>query len=285
MRLPVAAIATCLVLTVAGGSQAASTSWSTLKLRVASVDATVTVDPAGVIQDPRCPSNVCVFSYPSGTSVTLTAVQREISTFVEWYGGCSGSAPTCVIGVSGSRYVRASFTPVTLSYTISDGGYIKRSPPGNSCGKGCNAYQYGNYKIRVDAIANPGYDFTGWVGDCAVAGTNGCLLTMNLNHNAYAGFRVSSNDRVTSPLTTTVTTDIRVTGSGTVTGSNIGCRAQCSTDRDRGATIVVTAAESSGWHFDHWSGRCSGTARTCTFANVLSVRHTRPLVHAWFLQG
>ncbi len=54
----------------------------------------------------------CAETFVDGTQVMLTATPMPGSQFVEWSGGCVGSAPTCVVTMSGDRAVTARFEPI-----------------------------------------------------------------------------------------------------------------------------------------------------------------------------
>lgn len=56
-----------------------------------------------------CSGGACGATYAAGTRVTLTATPAAGSTFTGWGGECSGTAPTCVVRMSGSRDVMAHF--------------------------------------------------------------------------------------------------------------------------------------------------------------------------------
>ena len=64
---------------------------------------TVTSVPAGI----QCGTD-CFEAYPTGTSVTLSAVGAPGSAFVEWSGACTGTGP-CVLSMDMPRTVWASF--------------------------------------------------------------------------------------------------------------------------------------------------------------------------------
>lgn len=278
------ATATLALVVVATSASNMAPTWSTLKLRIDSVDATVTVEPAG-LSDPECASNVCTFRFYPGTHLKLTAVNGERSRFVGWFGGCKGGRATCEGTINTDVSVRALFTPVMLSYGGNDGGYAKLTPAGSSCGKGCATYDYGNYMVRADAVrSNSTYEFKGWAGDCASASGTTCYLKMNMNHDAYPRFERTGVS--TGPLTTTIVGDVRITGGGGyVSGPDLRCPSTCTFQRDRGSTIALIAKDVTGWRFDHWTGRCTGRSRACTFANVLSARRYRPWARAWFVRS
>ena len=69
-------------------------------------DGTVTSNPAGI----NC-GLACMFSYQRGTTVTLTAVPDEDSSFNDWHGGpCdNSSSPTCQLVMDDNQTVSAHF--------------------------------------------------------------------------------------------------------------------------------------------------------------------------------
>ncbi|MCA9677206.1 MAG: hypothetical protein H6709_07835 [Kofleriaceae bacterium] len=73
---------------------------------------TVTSTPAGI----ACPGT-CAASFPSGTSVTLTAQTGAQSTFGGWAGDCGG-AGACSVDLTAPRAVTATFAPVTTGPNI-----------------------------------------------------------------------------------------------------------------------------------------------------------------------
>jgi hypothetical protein len=50
-------------------------------------------------------------SFPSGTTVVVTAVPATNSTFTGWSGSCSGSASSCTLTLNSNKSVTAEFTP------------------------------------------------------------------------------------------------------------------------------------------------------------------------------
>jgi len=79
----------------------------------------VTSSPAGI----NCPSK-CVFGFPDGTGVTLTAKAATGSGFTGWSGACSGTG-SCSVTMTSSKLVTATFnlsgpavvlSPTSLSF-------------------------------------------------------------------------------------------------------------------------------------------------------------------------
>jgi len=85
---------------------------------------TVTSTPAGI----NCPTQ-CSSSFPSKTSITLSAAAASGSSFGGWNGSCSGTA-ACIFTITSGQTVSATFnaqadftvTPTPPSATVSAGG-------------------------------------------------------------------------------------------------------------------------------------------------------------------
>jgi hypothetical protein len=278
VRIAVTAIAAFFVFALPGGSVASTEASAVLELRVGSLDAAVTLDPTGRLLDPNCPENTCKFSYLAGTKVKLSAVNGASSLFVEWAGGCSGSSPACELTVSNNRYVRASFSRLTLTYgAVTKGGYVRLDSAGvGSCGSGCAVYAYGTTNILLRAVVDDDdFEFDQWGGACAGVRSTGCIFTSPMRFNRSVPAYFKRKDRLGStqgPLVGTSKAFVRVTGSGTVSatieGEDVKCSvAECQIDPLKGATVVLNAKPATGWRLYRWTGRCAGAAATCTFSN------------------
>jgi len=80
---------------------------------------TVTSAPTGIACAPACTA-----SYGRGTVVTLTAAPASGSVFTGWRGACSGTAPTCSVGLDADTAVGAAFdqAPATTTTTTTPAG-------------------------------------------------------------------------------------------------------------------------------------------------------------------
>jgi len=154
---------------------------------------TVTSAPAGI----NC-GNTCSASFPTGSSVTLTATAAGGSTFAGWSGGgCSGTG-TCTTTMASSQTVVATFNvaPILRSLTINKtgggSGTVTSSPGGITCGPVCTATFANGTVVTLTATPAPGNSFDGWNGggggdnNCDEAAT--CTLTMDRNRSISADF-------------------------------------------------------------------------------------------------
>jgi YVTN family beta-propeller protein len=224
----------------------------------------VTTAPSGA----RC-GTVCLASYPSGSSIVLTAAPDAGSTFTGWSGGgCSGTA-ACTVPLSADTAVTASFarivTPNTLSVAIAQLGAVVSIPAGINCsffpfGACAAAFQPGtSVTLAANSVAL-GTVFTGWSGG-GCSGTAPCTVTMNADTVVNANFGTAGAIALLS-----VATD--GSGSGTITSNPSGyfCRTACNDTVSfaLGSTVTLTANPDAGSTFAGWSGGgCTGTT-PCT---------------------
>lgn len=95
----------------------------------ASGSGTITSAAAGI----NCGA-ACGGSYPSGTSITLTATPTNGSTFAGWSGACTGTGP-CTVAMTATRSVTATFTGGTgpvcsnpITFTNQSGNFNTTGP-------------------------------------------------------------------------------------------------------------------------------------------------------------
>jgi len=213
---------------------------------------TVTTDIGGFACDPACSGGVVQID--TGASVTLTATPDVGCSFAGWSGdGCSGTAP-CTLTMDQARTVTASFSRDTYRLTVTPtgggSGSITLTPPDLNCVVCSEDYAPGAL-VTLTAAANPGSEFTAWLGDCI--GTDPCTLTMDSDHGVIAGFAQ------TSALLTVI-----VSGEGTVTdlGGAINCGVlgtDCSALFPLQSFVHLTTVPETGHVFTSWSEDCTGT--------------------------
>lgn len=184
------------VLTMDQDRSVSATFRSPPRLTVAvSGSGSVTSSPSGV----SCPGD-CAETYPTGTSVTLTATPATGWNFSGWSGACSGSSSSCVITLDEGKNTAATFTQpsptsaptqfFTLSVGVSGGGTV--TGPGISCPGDCSeVLADGGTTVALAASPSSGWTFSGWSGDCA--GSSSCSVAMDRNRAVTATFtQVSS---------------------------------------------------------------------------------------------
>ena len=174
--------------------------------------------------------------FDHGTQVAVTATANTGYQFTGWSGGgCSGTG-ACTLTMTGDTTVTATFALVqhtlTPAVSPSGAGAITPSVP--------TKYDY-NTLVSVTAVANPGYQFTGWSGACT--GTGACNVTMTGDKTVTANFAV---------VQYTLTPGMTPSGAGTIIPS-------APTKYNYNTTVIVTATGNPGYQFTGWSGACTGT--------------------------
>jgi len=112
----------------------------------------VTSSPAGI----SC-GTTCAGSFPSGTSVTLTATPAAGEVFTGWSGPCYGMASnTCTFTISANTTVKASFTASATLYQETAATYT-----GSWLTSTCTCYSGGTDKKTTAAGASASFKFTG----------------------------------------------------------------------------------------------------------------------------
>ncbi len=248
-------------------------------LKIGAGSGTVTSAPAGI----ACGAS-CSGTYPSGTSVTLTASAGAGSAFIGWSGaGCSGTG-LCTVSLMATMTVTATFAlqSVPLSITKTGAGTVTSTPAGITCGSTCATSFPPGASVTLSASPAAGSSFTGWSG-AGCSGTGPCTVSLTAATTVTATFAPAF------PLTITKAG----TGSGTVTSTppGISCGTTCSSSFPGGTSVTLSATPAAGSIFSGWSGRCSGagacsvavtapTAVTATFAPQAAPDTTPPTAPA-----
>lgn len=145
---------------------------------------TVTSSPSGI----NC-GNTCSASFPTGSTVTLTATAASGSMFAGWSGGgCSGTG-TCTTVMATNQTVVATFTiapTLTVNKSGSGNGTVTSSPAGINCGNDCSQSYAQGTVVTLTANPNGSSNFTGWSAPCAGTGT--CVITLVANTTVGAQF-------------------------------------------------------------------------------------------------
>ncbi|GAB2463983.1 hypothetical protein GCM10027082_14470 [Comamonas humi] len=217
---------------------------------------TATVDPAspGGSGTASCsPSSVTI-----GQSSTCTAAANPGYSFVGWTGDCASAGTNASCTLSNINTDKASVAKFqAIDYTVA-ATVDPTSPVGSGTASCSPASVTIDQSSTCTAVANPGYSFVGWSGDCASAGTNAsCTLSsINADKSSVAKFQaidytVAATLDPTSPV-----------GSGTASCSPASVTI--------GQSSTCTAAANPGYSFVGWSGDCAsaGTNAACTLSNI-----------------
>ncbi|MHA2615669.1 MAG: InlB B-repeat-containing protein [bacterium JZ-2024 1] len=170
-----------------GGGAPPATQFNLTVTKAGTGSGTVTSNPAGI----NC-GTTCSTSFPSGSTVTLSATPDPGSSFAGWSGDpdCSDGQVT----MNANKTCTATFTLQTYTLTVNkagNGSGTITSTDGNiNCGSDCTeSYPYGA-TVTLTATPDPGSLFAGWSGDCA--GNNPQIeVTMDANKTCTATFKLN----------------------------------------------------------------------------------------------
>lgn len=245
---------------------------------------------------PGDPDSGCGAEYPDGTSVRLTAIRAEGRRFAGWSDfACRDTLETCTITLSGTTYITARFTPVTLSVDGTEFGAITVRPaPGGYAGAAicmlapdANPCTYDPYPIGTTVTLRRAHDSPGlyWIGACD-GNANGnldadvCRLTLWGDESVGAGFEDLTAHR--PPIGTGLTVVKAGNGRGTVKGKvktgpqTLDCGRRCTiTGASRNDQVRLTAKEARGSRFLGWSdNRRAPRTRSVSLSKITRIRVT-----------
>jgi hypothetical protein len=223
----------------------------------------VTSVPAGIdcVFAGASVTGACAAPFPSGGSVTLTAVPNAGSTFAGWGGACVGSSPVCTVSVATAQGVAATFTTSSTTAATLDvvlagtgTGTVTSSPGGVTCPGVCATTFGTGTTVTLTAVPNAGSTFAGWAGACA-GSTATCAVSLGASANVTATFTAQQTS------TFTLATSVGGAGAGTIASNPAGilCPGTCAANYAAGTVVTLTAAAASGSTFAGWGGACSGT--------------------------
>jgi uncharacterized repeat protein (TIGR02543 family) len=198
----------------------------------------------------------CNETLTDGTTITLTAIPDDNSTFIGWGAACSG-IDTCQVTMDKVKNVTATFNQITpneyaLTVTKSGtgGGHVKGT--GIDCGTDCSETFTDKPVLTLTAHPDADSEFIAWSGGCA--GSGRCQFSMAQPQNVNATFNLLATDEYTLTVTPLGK------GTGRVTTTGIDCGTDCSENYIQNTPVTLIAQPSADSIFTGWSGACSGTA-------------------------
>ncbi|MCC6870437.1 MAG: IPTL-CTERM sorting domain-containing protein [Burkholderiales bacterium] len=217
---------------------------------------TVTSTPGDI----EC-GTTCSQSYPSGTTVTLTAAPGKSALFWEWKNACSGSSTTCTVTLDQSKTVVAVFgaiaaspAKVGLHVVVSGPGSVASAPSGIACGSACSTAFASGTQVTLTASPTAGAAFSGWSGACSGNAAT-CVVSLAQARTVAATFTPAGG----------ATVAVTASDGGSVVSdpAGIDCGTRCTAAYVSGTTVRFDARPKPGYRFAGWSGACTDSA-TCT---------------------
>jgi hypothetical protein len=207
-----------------------------------------------------------------GGGVTLTARANPGYVLSGWSGSCAEVAgPVCTLtDVTGQETATAHFaqqTAATVTVTAlaspADDGSVSAdsTSAGAACSNGSCVIDAGG-AVKLTAVANPGFGFSGWTSPCAGQSTPTCVVQ-----------DVSTDTRVIASFVPLIALSAAPDQpqSGSVSAKSSSPGASCSGGSctlNSGGTVTFTATANPGFQFTGWSGLCQGQATTCTVSDA-----------------
>jgi len=155
---------------------------------------------------------------------------------------------------------------VTVSIAPEGGGRVSSTLPGTDCPPRCSPAWNAETVVELAAVAEPGYAFVNWAGDCQGLASV-CSVTANSSKFVLAVF---------APVQRF---DVRVEGPGVVEIDGADCARRCSEERARGSLVALVARPDPKASFVGWSGRCRDEQRRCVVPvqqrNAVTARFTK----------
>jgi uncharacterized repeat protein (TIGR02543 family) len=205
--------------------------------------------------------DTCSDTYAAGSTITLTVIPDESSTFTGWGGACSGTG-NCVVTLDADKSVSATFAlkpQYPFMIKLFGKGYVFPDVGSYGCdAQYCSGNFYEGTAVTFTAFPYYGYKFSGWSGACT--GTTPCSVIMTGAKSATAKFTELPTKKVNFTLSGS--------GNGYISPdqqNRFSCGAKsCSGGFAVGTSITYTAIPDDYSLFAGWSGACSGTDPSCT---------------------
>lgn len=148
-------------------------------------------EPAGI----DC-GTACSASYPTHTSVTLTATPADGQSLQGWSGACSGQATTCTVTMDAAQSVGVTFVPTpptsfALAVAVTGSGTVRSAPAGIDCGTACSASFAQSTSVVLTATPAQGQVLQAWGGACTGSAPS-CTVTMGAAQSVTATFVVDT---------------------------------------------------------------------------------------------
>jgi hypothetical protein len=247
-------------------------------VRAGTGSGTVTSTPAGI----DC-GGACSASFPSGTSVTLTATPAAGSSFDGW-SACGGTG-TCTLELTAVTSVQAIFSavpppPVTVNLTAN---------PASVEPQGFSTLTWSTTNATSCTASSVGAEGSTWIGPKPTSGSDvrgplEATATYTLTCTGPGGsvgeasVTVTVVDQPPAPTTslTAFTLTARVSGRGTVAidGCSVKC-VSCAVSYVSGSVVTLVAQPAAGARFLGWTGGDCAAAGTgpcaATMTNDLTI--------------
>jgi len=189
----------------------------------------------------------CTGAYANETTVTLTAIADESSTFSDWSGCDSRSGNTCAVAMDNNKTVTANFSQISYTLNLSRNGNGTTKVNGNIYSLPWSGEFPSGTNIQIEAMPDNGWSFTNWSGDFT-GSINPTSLSMNGNKSITVNFSQNCDY--------SLTININPPGSGTV-AKNPDKANYCLNEQ-----VQLAVNPNEGYNFSSWGGVDSSNGLT-----------------------
>ena len=174
-------------------------------------------------------------NYEYGSDQNISAEPSTGYTFSHWEGNGTADpfATETTVHVSGDLTIHAAFSPLLLNLGISTsaGGHASFNPN--------NPLPYGS-SVRIDAVPEPGYLFSGWTGENIDSPSSASSTVLILNDiNITANFEPEEKQVFSLIILKNISQAGIVSGAGFF---------------EEGNYVQISASSNPGYRFSHWVG-------------------------------
>jgi hypothetical protein len=239
-------------------------------MRTAAADVTLQVVPRGdgVVTSGAntCDKNEepgeCKWTFPAGTTVTLTAKPDAGETFSRWSSpDCPATTTTCQVTLDEDTTIVALFGRLTLRVETSgreNDDFITIDPGGLRCPSVCEPRFAPGTTVKLTVTTKAPSTFTSFPYGCESTSANTCTLTV-LDDGQQVG--VKFNNQAGPVADAVVNVKVRVKksgdGAGTVTAGTLNCGGTCTASFPYGTLVSFAATSEKGSLFGGWGGVCA----------------------------
>jgi hypothetical protein len=140
----------------------------------------------------------------------------------------------------------------SIAVQVTGAGTVTSEPVGITCPPACSAGFPVGTAVTLAATPGTAATLSGWSGRCTGSAPT-CVVTVGGGRTDVSAAFVAAPGH---------TLTVRVTGTGTITGSGISCPPTCRVAVNPGTSITLTQTPGQFFAFGGWGGACGGTG-TC----------------------
>jgi chitodextrinase len=204
----------------------------------------------------------CKWTFPSGTTVTLTAKPDSGETFSRWSSpDCPGTTTTCQVTVDEDTTIVALFGRLTLRVETSgreSDDFITIDPGGLRCPTVCEPRFAPGTSVKLTVTTKAPSTFTSFPYGCESTSANTCTLTV-FDDGQQVGVKFNNSPGPVADAVVNVKVKVRKAGDGAgrVTAGGLDCGGTCTASFPYGTLVSFAASADQGSLFGGWGGICA----------------------------